>query len=81
MKARFETSKHDLVFSSGTTTLTLHKDWYPEFFIGQVIVVNGVMELVTKVAVSSGNIVASTAEHTVTYVPSTGVATLAAISG
>lgn len=81
MKARFETSKHDLVFVGEQTTLTLHKDWYPEFFIGQVIVVNGVMELVTKVAVSGSNIVASTAEHTVTYVPSTGVATLAAISG
>lgn len=81
MKARFETSKHDLVFSGETTTQTLHKDWYPEFFIGQVIVVDGVMELVTKVAVSGSNIVASTSEHTVTYVPSTGVATLAAISG
>lgn len=81
MKARFETSKHDLVFAGNQTTLTLLKNWYEEFFIGQVVVVDGVMELVTKVESGTDQIVASTAEHTVTYVPSTGVATLAEITG
>lgn len=81
MKARFETSKHDLVFAGETTVIDLLKNWYAEFFIGQVVVVDGVMELVTKVETGTDQIIASTSGHTVTYVPSTGKATLAEITG
>lgn len=81
MKARFETSKHDLIFAGNATTLTIAKEWaFPEFFLGQVLEVRGVFEIITEVEVGTDSIVGYAAEHKVTCVPSTGVVTLAAIA-
>lgn len=77
MKARFETSKHDLVFAGQQATLTVLKEWaYPEFFLGQVLEVDGAFEVITKVTVDDDSIVGFAVDHKVTCVPSTGVVTL-----
>lgn len=79
MKARFETSKHDLIFADNVTTLTIAKEWaFPEFFLGQVLEVSGVFEVITKVEVGTDSIVGYAVDLKVTCVPSTGVVTLAA---
>ena len=81
MKARFETSKHDLIFKGNVTTLTIAKEWaFPEFFLGQVLEVSGAFEVVTKVTVGNDSIVGFAVDHKVTCVPSTGVVTLSSIS-
>lgn len=77
MKARFETSKHNLIFTDINNEIDLLPNWYPEFFMGQVAVINGVMELITRVAVGENDQIAMyCGEHTIIYTPATGKATL-----